>query len=179
MSNPTSTPLTGHCSCGALSYTLSAPPLITHICYCTWCQRESGSTCGLNSLIESSNFAYHLDPAVSQPVALIPGPTPSGSGQTVARCPVCFDGLWKFYGDARHVTFVKVGTLDEESFRKVVGGERVHIFTGTKPAWVDLRKEEEAGIKVFEDYYVREGVWSSAALERREKMIKAVDVAGS
>lgn len=176
---PTFTPLTGRCSCTALSYTLAAPPLITHICYCTWCQRESGAICALNSIIESSNFTYHLDPAVSQPVALIPGPTPSGDGQTVARCPVCFDGLWKYYGDTKHLTYVKAGTLDEEGFKRVMGGQRVHIYTGTKPDWMDLGMEREKGVGVLEEYYVREEVWDADALERREKMLKAVDSAGS
>ncbi|KAK7180129.1 hypothetical protein DPSP01_012288 [Paraphaeosphaeria sporulosa] len=172
-------PLTGRCSCAALSYTLTASPLITHICYCTWCQRESGSICAVNSIIESSNFSYRLDPTVSQPVALIPGPTPSGNGQTVARCPVCFDGLWKYYGDARFVTYVKAGTLDEECFKRVAGGERVHIYTSTKPEWVDLGREKENGVGVFEEYYVRETVWVQEALERREKMLKAVEGVGS
>ncbi|KAF9735023.1 glutathione-dependent formaldehyde- gfa [Paraphaeosphaeria minitans] len=72
MSSLTFTPLTGRCSCAALSCTLTAPPLITHICYCTWCQREPGAICAVNSIIESSNFTYHLNPAVSQPLALIP-----------------------------------------------------------------------------------------------------------
>lgn len=183
MSKPTTPPfqpLTGHCSCTALSYTLTAPPLITHICYCTWCQRESGSAFATNSLIESSNFSYQLssNPSASQDVAFIPGPTPSGNGQTVARCPVCFDGLWKYYGDARLVTFVKAGTLDEESFKRVMEGERVHIFTGTKPRWVDLTRERDEGVKAFEEYYSRKEVWSKEALGRREELMKAVAGAG-
>lgn len=169
-------PLTGHCSCAALSYTLAASPLITHCCYCTWCRRESGSAFALNALIESSNFEMHVKPSSpSTSPVLVPGPTPSGGGQTVGRCPVCSDGLFKYYGDNRHVTFVKAGTLDDESFTRVMEGNKVHIFTGTKPEWVDLTAEREKGVGVYENYYDREEVWSADALERRKKMMEKIE----
>ena len=149
---------------------------MTHICYCTWCQRESGTVCGLNSIIESYNFKINTSTASSpQDPVIIGGPTPSGGGQAVARCPVCFDGLYKYYGANRDITYVKAGTLDEESFKRVVAGDRVHIFTSTKPQWVDLEHEKEKGVGVFEEYYVQKEVWSKEALERRARLSKWIE----
>ncbi|KAF1974364.1 hypothetical protein BU23DRAFT_598412 [Bimuria novae-zelandiae CBS 107.79] len=163
-------PLSGRCSCATISYQITAFPLITHICYCTWCQRESGSVCGLNTLIESSYFKL----TASTKPELISGPTPSGNGQTNARCPLCHDTLFKYYGANRHMTYVKAGTLDRDSFQRVMEGERVHIYAGSKPEWVGLEGERKRGVGVFEEYYVREEVWRKEALERREGLMERV-----
>lgn len=169
-------PLIGHCSCNTSSYTITASPLITHICYCTWCQRESGTICGSNILIESDNFKTNTVEAPGQQVpVLVAGPTPSGYGQTVARCPVCFDGLFKYYGSNRHITYVKAGTLDEESFKRVMAGDRVHIFTSSKPQWINLDQEKESGVGVFEEYYTQAEVWTKEALERRKILQKRIE----
>ncbi|KAM5356114.1 hypothetical protein ACJ41O_002760 [Fusarium nematophilum] len=47
-------PLSGGCACGLIRYQLSLPPLIVHCCWCTACQRQTGSVLALNALIESS-----------------------------------------------------------------------------------------------------------------------------
>lgn len=68
------------------------------------------------------------------------------------------------------MVFVKVGTLD--------GGCRerlrpdVHIFVKEKVAWVDLGTELERGVKVCDEFYVHEEVWSEESLERR-KVLRA------
>ncbi|KAF9771616.1 hypothetical protein IL306_010740 [Fusarium sp. DS 682] len=47
-------PLTGGCACGLIRYQLTLHPLIVHCCYCTTCQRQTGSICALNAVIEST-----------------------------------------------------------------------------------------------------------------------------
>ncbi|KAJ4272164.1 hypothetical protein NW762_000875 [Fusarium torreyae] len=47
-------PLTGGCACGLIRYQLSLPPIIVHCCYCTACQRQTGSILALNAIIEST-----------------------------------------------------------------------------------------------------------------------------
>ncbi len=64
--------------------------------------------------------------------------------------------------------FVKVGTLDEGSRERV--RPDVHIFTRSKVEWVDLGREVERGVKVFEGFYDREDLWSRESLERLEKL---------
>lgn len=169
-------PLTGHCSCNAISFSITALPLITHICYCTWCQREAGSAFGLNVLIESYHVHRDSPPTPGDyDFLFVDGPTPSGNGQTVARCPKCFDGLFKYYGNSRHMTYVKAGTLDAESFNRVMAGEKVHIYTSTKPEWMDLEEERKKSAGVFEEYYVREEVWQKGALERRIRLLERTE----
>lgn len=58
--------------------------------------------------------------------------------------------------------FVRVGTLDRKEELK----PDVHIYTGTKTEWVDLSSEAGRGVRVVEEYYDREDVWSKESLER-------------
>ena len=69
--------------------------------------------------------------------------------------------------------FVKAGVLDDNSRNKV--RPDVHIFTSTKIPWVELRGEEEKGVKVCEQYYKREDVWSEESLKRREVFLTWVE----
>lgn len=63
------------------------------------------------------------------------------------------------------MTFVKAGTLRDGSRQRV--RPDLHIFTSTKADWLDLSKEAERGVPIFEEYYDKEMVWSKEALERR------------
>ncbi|MDZ4095973.1 MAG: GFA family protein, partial [Paracoccaceae bacterium] len=44
----------GHCTCGAIRYCLTEPPLFVHACHCTWCQRETGTAFAVNAMIETT-----------------------------------------------------------------------------------------------------------------------------
>ncbi|KAF2830059.1 hypothetical protein CC86DRAFT_269563, partial [Ophiobolus disseminans] len=142
-------PLSGHCTCKTISYTLTAPPLITHACHCTFCQRESGSAFALNALIESSHFTVT---SATQP--------------TVRSIP----SLSSAAGDAHLVVCVKVGTLDDEGKKRV--RPDVHIYTSTKMEWVELGGERARGARVFEEYYDKREVWSRESLERWDVLLK-------
>src|SRR4029077_18358114 len=46
----------GRCTCGAVRYRLDSPPLFTHCCHCRWCQRQTGSPCVVNTMIETDRI---------------------------------------------------------------------------------------------------------------------------
>lgn len=69
-------PLAGGCACGLIRYQLERAPVLVHCCYCTACQRQTGSVLGLNAIIESSNLKQ-LPPAKPS-VAAVPAPMPAG-----------------------------------------------------------------------------------------------------
>lgn len=56
MSKPT-LPIEGECRCGAVAFTISAPPLLTMACHCTGCQRMSSSAYSLSAAIPSAAFS--------------------------------------------------------------------------------------------------------------------------
>ena len=82
----------GRCTCGAIRYRLASPPLFTHCCHCRWCQRQTGSACVVNAMIETDRIQL----LVGQP-EMVSIPSPSGMGQTVVRCPTCKIALWSSY----------------------------------------------------------------------------------
>lgn len=162
-------PLTGHCVCKTLTYTLTAPPLITHCCHCTYCQQETGSAFALNTVIETYNFT--LTSPTRARIVNRPSPSsPDGSQHLVATCPNpnCNVDVYAFYAGNTATVYVKAGTLDEASRVRV--RPDVHIFTRSKVEWVDLRGEEQRGIKVCEGFYDRGDVWTEDSLERLERL---------
>jgi hypothetical protein len=172
MATEISTPLKGHCTCKTISYKVLAPFLCTHCCHCTWCQRETGTAFVLNGIIETSNFRITSE---TKPV-LIDTPSASGDGQMIARCPNCYVVLYSDYGgDGTWTTYVRVGTLDDES-KKTVKPD-IHIFTSTKMDWIDLTSEKERGVPIMEEFYKWSQVWRKDALGRldvlKQKMNEA------
>jgi hypothetical protein len=154
----TTTPLTGSCACKTIRYHLTAPPLFTHCCHCTACQRETGTAFAINALIESSDLQI-LSPTV--PVAVIV-PSDSGLGQTILRCPSCYTPMWSHYGGGGlDVAFVRVGSLDEPAAVK----PDIHIYTKSKVEWLVLPE----GVPAVNEYYDNKKYWSADSLARRAK----------
>ena len=160
MSEPSPVSCEGGCTCRAVRYRLTPPPLIVHCCHCRWCQRETGAAFVLNALIESER----LHPLAGR-VELVDTPSASGKGQRIARCPTCRVALWSHYmgGVGERMSFVRVGTLDEpDRFPP-----DVHIYTESKQPWVVI----PAGSRSFSQYYTSREVWSEASLARRRALM--------
>ncbi|KAF2007456.1 hypothetical protein P154DRAFT_517176 [Amniculicola lignicola CBS 123094] len=163
-------PLKGHCTCKHITYTVTAPPLVTHCCHCTWCQRETGTAFALNSVVESTLFELT---SYASPL-LIKTPSNSGNGQLIARCPRCYVTVYSHYpGAGKLMTFFRAGTLDDASRERVLPD--VHIFAESKVSWVDLEGEKKRGVKVYDEYYEREEVWKADMVERRRKYLEEVE----
>ncbi|KAF7550446.1 hypothetical protein G7Z17_g5695 [Cylindrodendrum hubeiense] len=80
-------PLTGGCACGLIRYQLTQPPILVHCCYCTACQRQTGSAFALNAIIESTALVQ------------LPSASPSVAGNPAAPEPVCA-GLMPAFANA-------------------------------------------------------------------------------
>ena len=144
----------GRCTCGAVRYRLSRPPLFVHCCHCRWCQRETGTAFALNALIESA--CVEIEAGEPEIVAT---PSDSGAGQDIVRCPTCRVAVWSHYGAAREkIAFVRVGTLEAPDRLP----PDIHIFTMSKQPWVTLAD----GKPVMEEYYRRSEHWPPESVER-------------
>ncbi len=155
----------GGCSCGHVRYEIISEPLIVHCCHCRYCQRQTGAAFALNALFQSE-YVELLSGTVNE----ITVPSPSGKGQTIARCPKCEVALWSNYfmgGIKEKIRFIRVGTLDNpEQFPP-----DVHIFTSTKQPWVDLSQSKHV-VDVFYDY---ETTWTKENLAIRDKLLSLID----
>ena len=150
---------TGYCACERITYQLSHPPLFTHCCHCTWCQRETGSAFVLNAMIEASAVVVTKGNAV-----VIDTPSNSGRGQQISRCPDCHVALWSSYsGIGEKVLFVRVGTLKDP----ILVPPDIHIFTPTKLPWVILGHD----VPQCAGFYDRQKYWPVASLDRLTKAL--------
>ncbi|MGI9355668.1 MAG: GFA family protein, partial [Rhizobiaceae bacterium] len=126
-------PREGECTCGHVRYRVTSDPLIVHACHCRGCQKNSGSAFAINALYEA-----HRVTLVSGEIEEITVPTPSGTGQDIARCAVCKVAVWSNYnmGGAlrKFIRFIRVGTLDDPDQL----APDVHIYTCSKQPWVTL-----------------------------------------
>jgi len=133
---------------------MTARPLFTHCCHCTWCQRETGTGFALNAMIETDRV--ELLAGEPEFTAI---PTQSGKGQKVARCPNCRIALWSNYaGAGEKIRFVRVGTLENPAECP----PDIHIFTTTKLPWVVLPE----GAKAVPEFYRRSETWPADSLAR-------------
>ena len=154
MSNASKFPMEGGCSCRAVRYRMKTAPIVVHACHCTWCQRESGSACAVNAVVESGQVEV-----IAGKPEVVDTPSHSGKGQKIVRCPDCKVALWSYYATAGEaMSFIRVGTLADPS----ACPPDIHIFTSTKQPWVQL----PAGAKAYAEFYNARDVWPPEALAR-------------
>ncbi len=153
----------GGCTCGEIRYQVLNSPMVVHCCHCRWCQRQTGTAFALNALIEADQVRV-----VKGTVEILPVASPSGKGQTIARCQSCRIAVWSNYhmgGLKDYIRFIRVGTLDNPDLMP----PDVHIFTCSKQPWVQLPEDAT----VVDQFYKYEDVWSTESLARREVLFKA------
>ncbi len=156
MHHPDATTFDGGCTCRAVRYRMTSPPMFVHCCHCRWCQRETGSSFALNAMIE----ADRVELLAGEPETVMT-PSNSGKGQKIARCPHCCVALWSNYGGGGDlIRFVRVGTLDEPG----AIGPDIHIFTMSKQPWVVL----PLGMPAVHEYYDSKIYWPPESLARRK-----------
>src|SRR5262245_57034847 len=116
---------TGGCLCGALRYQAEGEPLFTGLCYCTDCQKASGS--GFVPFMGFASSAVRFSGATRQFASK------SARGGDAVRnfCPVC--GSLVFGGEVGTDEQLNIyaGSLDDpSSFRP-----KVAIFARSRPPW--------------------------------------------
>ena len=127
---------TGGCLCGALRYQAQGEPLYAGLCYCTDCQKASGS-----GFIPFMGFASS---AVRFSGETLKFTSKSAKGQDAVRntCLVC--GSLVFGGGAgKDDSFtLYAGTLDDPAAFQ----PRIAIFARSRPAWAVI----PPGLTIFE-----------------------------
>jgi hypothetical protein len=121
-------PVTGGCQCGAVRYTLKAPPIVFYLCHCTECQKQSASAFG------ESVTAHPDDVEVTGELACYERPGAKGTVRC-EFCPKC--GTRMFHGRPERCN-IKGGTLDDRSWLAPAG----HIWTSSKQPYPLIGADE-------------------------------------
>jgi hypothetical protein len=120
------TELSGGCLCGAIRYRVTSDPVVTAVCHCTHCQRQSGGMFSTNVVVPESAYEQTGESAVY---------ADSGdSGQPVWRhfCNRCGSPIYSSIAAMPGVLMLKAGTLDDFSGLTPT----VEVYTDHAAAWV-------------------------------------------
>jgi hypothetical protein len=125
--------LTGGCLCGSVHYSVEAEPVLTAVCHCKNCQKQSGS-------------AFSVEFAVPIAAVTVQGQTKTfhekgDSGMPVERrfCPECGSALISWGAFMPDVLFIKAGTLDDTSWLSPT----IEVYCDRAQPWVNLSGERQ------------------------------------
>lgn len=135
MTNNPTTPITGSCLCGAISYSIDAEPIAMAVCHCRNCQKQAGSALSVIAVFPRDSLSLEGTPKVYEDQGT--------SGQTVYRnfCPNCGSPILTDTPGAKadDIIFIKAGTLDDVSILK----PSIHYWTKSAQPWFTLPDDVE------------------------------------
>lgn len=119
----------GGCLCGAVRYRCDAAPLMTAICNCKNCQRQTGTAFSVLVAVPKGALVVEgMQPATYEDVG--------DSGLPVLRrfCPSCGSPIFSEVGATPTMDWVKAGTLDDTSWLQ----PQVNIWCASAQPWVQM-----------------------------------------
>ncbi len=131
----------GGCACGQTRYRVGDEPIFVNNCYCSLCQKQTGSTSVVNAFFETD--ALELVSGATTRHVVKAG---SGGDHVIVRCSACGTALWSHYPGLGELGLgVRVGTFDDAAaFRPDAA-----VFVADRMPWVALPE----GVPHFEAYY--------------------------
>ena len=126
----------GRCTCGNIEFEFTGNPLRTFLCYCTECQRTTGSENALLTLVPAK--AFQLKKGAP---SIYKRPGSSGKDVVIHFCGDCGAGL---YGEVTAYGLVSIATarLEDTSRHQPT----IAQYTASAPAWSAI----PPGIATFE-----------------------------
>ena len=123
--------MTGGSLCGRIRYSAEAEPLMTAICHCKHCQRQSGTAFSIIVGVPRASLSMEGEPKTFE--------DRGASGRPVHRlfCPDCGSPVVSEVDVRPDVAFIKAGTLDDTSWLRPTA----EIWCGSEQPWV--RQGEE------------------------------------
>ena len=132
-----STPITGHCLCGAVSYEIDAEPMMAIMCHCEDCRRGSGAAYSVNAVFAKD--ALKVDESKLKTFETI------GEDTNMKRerkfCPECGSPVITLLAEMPEMVVIKAGTLDDPSWFE----PSMEIFCGSAHPWVHNEEAPERG----------------------------------
>jgi hypothetical protein len=117
--------VTGGCLCKAVRYRITAPPMVTRVCWCRVCQYLAAGNGTVNTCFPSNAITIEGDLADYSLTA--------DSGNVMHRrfCPKCGTQMFSEAEARPHLIFVRSGTLDD---REIVRPGAT-IWVSAAPTW--------------------------------------------
>lgn len=121
-------PLQGSCECGAVSFAVPTEPLLTYACFCTNCQKRTGSAFSMGLIVPVDALQVNGE--------LTAWSRTSDRGRTNTRysCAGCGNIIYGVDDSGMNLAKLQAGLLDD-----TCGVEpEVYLFARSKPSWLTL-----------------------------------------
>ena len=104
--------LEGHCLCGSITYVSTAEPVLTGVCHCTDCQRQTGSAGSIVVAVPTNSLEVRGD--TLKTYATIGDE--HGTKTNRQFCSECGSPIVSRIDAMPDLVFIKAGTLDDTSW---------------------------------------------------------------
>ena len=103
--------ISGRCLCGSITYSSDAEPILTVLCHCPHCQRQSGSSFSVNLAVPRASLKIE-----SQTLRTFDDIGESGMPVQRLFCGNCGSPVASYSDATPDLAFIKSGTLDDTSW---------------------------------------------------------------
>ncbi|MCW2998373.1 MAG: hypothetical protein JWN65_1922 [Solirubrobacterales bacterium] len=107
----TSSGMTGHCLCGAMTYRVDGDPIMTVVCHCDDCQRQGGGAFSVNVIADRA--AVRVEGTTMTTYTTVG--TDTGQERERQFCSTCGSPVLTLLAEAPQWAILKAGTLDDRS----------------------------------------------------------------
>ncbi|KAB2575195.1 Glutathione-dependent formaldehyde-activating enzyme [Lasiodiplodia theobromae] len=141
---------TGGCQCGKVKYTFTSEPIHTALCYCTNCQRQTGSTNTASLTVAQQSFT-----STGAAPKVYSRKSDAGADVHNHFCGDCGTTCWLTgtLADSVGMLNVRIGTLDDLTLNQK-WAPKMEVYCREKYAW--LPKLE--GTKAFDAMVTAEAI---------------------
>lgn len=120
--------LDGRCLCGGLRYTCDANPLLTAICHCPHCQKQTGTSFSLLVAVPKGSLRIE-----GQTLKTFDDVGESGLPVQRRFCGNCGSPIVSDVAAMPNLEFIKAGTLEDTSWLKPTA----EIWCETAQSWLE------------------------------------------
>ncbi len=125
--------ISGECLCGSVKYSSTAEPIMTAICHCENCQRQTGSSFSIIVGVPEDSIIFQQKHTLAEYL------DQSAAGQEVRRkfCQNCGSPILSLVESSPGLGIIKAGTLNDKSWLEPT----IQFWCGSSQAWLDLGNE--------------------------------------
>ena len=120
--------LSGSCQCGAITFAVAAPALLTYACFCTSCQKRTGSAFSMGLIIPTDALQ------LSGELSAWSRTSDDGNTNTRYSCADCGNIIYGVGESSPGLAKLQAGLLDDTRELE----PEVYIWARSKQAWVTL-----------------------------------------
>lgn len=125
--------ISGACLCGSVQYSSDAEPVMTAICHCENCQRQTGTAFSIIVGVPENSLAFVKSDTLTEYLDR------GKSGQVVRRkfCNNCGSPILSITQGAAGLSIIKAGTLNDKSWLKPT----IQFWCSTAQPWLEISDE--------------------------------------